>query len=640
MAAIVNVNIYAADPNIPDEVELDEMLARIGLGDTTRDRFREVYGYRTGKDFLLMDFHKKASSHLFSAMTGQPPVPFSKRLADGVISARYFAQFRASRGQVPFTPASYAPNPADLSEAMQFVWHERATLLMHMSNTVAPLVIAPFTDMQRFPSFKSNTAAACATVRSPGNGAYFSYLLRFTGEVTLEALNAVYASIDQNLVATTVHAGMRYDEDNRILFRAIATSVSDGRLGAFIDPYRDAADGRGAYLAIVLACYDPSMAPARIERAKETLRNLKWVAGGDLETYIRNVLEQHSVLIDNQHVWDPSEKAMSFRRGLSSNERYRSVVIAWAADTTFEWQCSQIRTALSNDNDFNRNGRTADNRRVNQHVSARRSTPAKRTAKPTTGSSRRLVKGHKLPKSGIELHNGQYSVEDIKLLRQHGEYEEMTAFRALHAPPRGTNAVATSDRLDGDAASQAGQSIRSTGSRSQFSAETASLRSNERGNAMVATGRPRLITCPHTTFEFLNHRSIDNTPSWMKEPRFVSEKRAAHSRQSATTSLGPRWQAPTNRGIDAVAVMTRPPTVIPAAPTKPPTRRHHTTTVKKPAAKKASTMPTLTNPVSYSSSSDSEDSEIRLMDRAYQAHVLACCLAQVAVPVAIIVATW
>jgi hypothetical protein len=39
MATIVNINIYAADPNIPDEVKLDEMLARIGLGDITRNRF-------------------------------------------------------------------------------------------------------------------------------------------------------------------------------------------------------------------------------------------------------------------------------------------------------------------------------------------------------------------------------------------------------------------------------------------------------------------------------------------------------------------------------------------------------------------------------------------------------------------------
>jgi hypothetical protein len=328
---------------------------------------------------------------------------------------------------------------------------------------------------------------------------------------------------------------------------------------------------------------------------------------------------------DNQHIYDPSEKAMSYRQGLSSNERYRSVVIAWAADTTFEWQCSQIRTAFSNENNFNRNSRTVDNRRVNQHVSAQCSAPAKRTAKPTTGPSRRLVKGHKLPKSGIELHNGQYSVEDIKLLHQHGEYEEMKAFRALHQPPHGTNAVATSDCLDGDAASQTGQSVCSTGSRSQFSAETASLRSNERGNAMVATSRPKFILCPHTTFEFSNHRSIDNTPSWMTEPRFVSEKHAAHSRQSATTSLGPRWQAPTNRGVDAVAVTARPPTLIPTVHTKQSTTRHHTIshTVKKPAAKKTSTMPNLTNPVGYTSSSDSEDSDIHRFDRAYHASVLA-----------------
>jgi hypothetical protein len=340
-------NIYAADTNIPDEVEFDDMLSRIGLGANTRNRFREVYGYRTGEDFLLMDFHKKASSHLFSAMTGQPPVPFSKRLADGVIAACYYAQYRASRGQIPFTPASYAPNPPAVSTAMQRIWHERARLLMQLSTTVAPVIIAPFTDMQCFPAFKSNTATACATVRSPGTGAYLSYLTRSISEVTPATLNATYDSIDQDLIATTLHTGVRYEEDNRILFRAIATAVSDGILGAFINPYCDTADGRGAYLAIVQACY--GMAPARIKRAKEVLHNLRWVAGGDLETYIHNTLEQHAILIDNQHVFDPSEKAMSFRHGLSSNERYRSVVIAWAANTTFEWQCGQIRMALSND---------------------------------------------------------------------------------------------------------------------------------------------------------------------------------------------------------------------------------------------------------------------------------------------------
>jgi hypothetical protein len=117
-------------------------------------------------------------------------VAFPQILADGVIAARHFAQYKVSRGQVPFTPASYAPNPAVASAAMQRLWYERARLVMALPSAVPPLVIAPFTDMQRFPAFNSIVAAACATVRRPGNGVFFTYLSRTIGTVTPAILNA------------------------------------------------------------------------------------------------------------------------------------------------------------------------------------------------------------------------------------------------------------------------------------------------------------------------------------------------------------------------------------------------------------------------------------------------------------------
>jgi hypothetical protein len=101
-----------------------------------------------------------------------------------------------------------------------------------------------------------------------------------------------------------VHEGTRYEEDNRVLYRAIANAVGEGRLGAYIDTYRDTADGRGAYLALTLACYDPSLAPARIETAKEYLRHLRWTTGSNLEAYIHHTLGQHAILLDNQHIFD------------------------------------------------------------------------------------------------------------------------------------------------------------------------------------------------------------------------------------------------------------------------------------------------------------------------------------------------
>jgi hypothetical protein len=500
-------NINAVNAGIPGEVELDDMFARIGLNVHARNQFRKVYGYRTGDEFVYMDVHKKSAMYLQSAIAVEPLALFSKRLADGVMAARHFAQYQVNRGQVPWTPATYAIGTPAESARMQNQWLERSRLVAQLSSAPPTLVIAPFTDMLRFPAFKANTAAACATTRSLDTGAFFGYLLRRTGAVTAAARAAIYENIDADLVTTTVHEGTRYEEDNRVLYRAIANSVGEGRLGAYIDTYRDTADGRGAYLALTLACYDPSLAPARIETAKEHLRHLRWVTGSNLETYIHHTLEQHAILLDNQQIFDVSDKAMVFRRGLSENERYRSVVIAMPPNTTFEVACGLVRTAVMNDTNLNRNGRAADNHGINRAANVanapRRSAPTARTNRTTTKvPSRRsgagTVKGHKLPKSGVQLHNGEYSPEDIKLLREHGEYEEMRAFRNQHNVGRSTNAIATSDRQDGNAASYAEQSVHSSGTRSYLSGDVASLRSNDRGNAMVVTGRPHTVAFPVT----------------------------------------------------------------------------------------------------------------------------------------------
>jgi hypothetical protein len=197
-----------------------------------------------------------------------------------------------------------------------------------------------------------------------------------------------------------------------------------------------------------------------------------------------------------------------------------------------------------NDTNLNRNGRAADNRNINRAANVahapRRSAPTARTnCTATKAPSRRsgagTVKGHKLPKSGVQLHNGEYSPEDIKLLRKHGEYEEMCAFRNQHSVGRSTNAVATSDRQDGDATSYAEQSVHSNGTCSYLSGNAASLRSNNCGNIMVVTGRPHLVAFP-APHKLPGHRSIDNSPSWMRNPQFVSEAHATKSRQHASAA--------------------------------------------------------------------------------------------------------
>jgi hypothetical protein len=481
-------------------------------------------------------------------------------------------------------------------------------------------MIAAFTDMQHYPAFRANTVATCATARSFETGANYQYLLRKFGIVTAEARAATYASIDLDLIATTMHSGVRFEEDNANLYRAIATAVGEGKLGTFIDAFRETADGRGAYLALTNACYSPSLAVSRAETCKQVLRNLTWGVGTDLEAYIQATLNQHNLIAENTDEQSPftdRDKALFFRRGLSTNERYRSVVIAMPATTSYEAACEAIRTVVMHDTELNHNGRAADNRAINRTGNAanapntaRRSASNRPARAAPSAPSRRsgagTVKGYKLPKSGIQLHNGEYSPEDIKLLREHGEYEEMRAFRTQNNVRRNTNAVATSNRQDGDVASQAGHSVRSLGSRSHLSGDTASLRSNDRGNAMIMTGRPRMVAVPGAHMS-PTHRNIDNSPSWMRDPKFVSEVHATKSRQFTNgLSLGPRWEAPTHRVIKAVTqAVVLAPVKMSNPPAKPP--------VRKPAAVAKAPMPppkptpVIENLVGYSSSEDSSD---------------------------------
>jgi hypothetical protein len=227
-------NIDAVDNAIPAEVAFDDMLGRIGLNVHARDKFRQVFGYRTGNEFVQMDVHKKSAMYLQTAIAVKPLAHFSKKLADGVMAARHYAQYQVSRSPDPWTPATYAAGTPEQSGAMQCKWLERSRLLGTLSSTPPTLTIAAFTDMQRYPAFRANTVATCATARSFETGANYQYLLRKFGIVTAEARAATYASIDLDLIATTMHSGVRFEEDNANLYRAIATAVGEGKLGTFM----------------------------------------------------------------------------------------------------------------------------------------------------------------------------------------------------------------------------------------------------------------------------------------------------------------------------------------------------------------------------------------------------------------------
>jgi hypothetical protein len=129
---------------------------------------------------------------------------------------------------------------------------------------------------------------------------------------------------------------------------------------------------------------------------------------------------------------------------------------------------------------------------------------------------------------------------------------------------------------------------------------------------MAVTGR-RIVAFPGFC-KPPGHRNIDNRPSWMHDPQFVSEAHATKSHQYATAaSLGPRWEAPTNCAIEAV--VRAPQTA--ANPLAKPRKAPEKPLARKSAPKKAppaelKAPPSSKNLVDYSSSDDSHEDFIQV----------------------------
>jgi hypothetical protein len=69
---------------------------------------------------------------------------------------------------------------------------------------------------------------------------------------------------------------------------------------------------------------------------------------------------------------------------------------------------------------------------------------------------------------------------------------------------------------------------------------------------MIMTSHPQMVAVPGSHV-LPTHRNIDNSPSWMRNPQFVSKAHATKSRQSTNgLSLGLRWEAPMHCVIEAV----------------------------------------------------------------------------------------
>jgi hypothetical protein len=408
-----------------------------------------------------------------------------------------------------------------------------------------PLVFPKFTEMGQWTVFEDSIQDALHERRDPTN------LIRFSAGIctnlvpTAADLAANYGTIDEELVALFLLAGAAWVAMNQAIFKALADSLATGTLGYLIQRFRRTMDGRAAFEALRDACYSSTQAIVRVQTTHNLLSAARWTAGSDLETFIAKHLRGHDIL--RRHGSDASEqqKLLWFLRGLNDNGDYQSVSLAMGAIATFVQAVDHIRHAVAADRGMNRRG--VDRRRAGQVQTGTResrgrdsrdhspqqrrgrssSTNKRTTTKPATKRSRSVppilpITGT-FKKCGLPLHGGDYTAEDIKKIRDAGEYPQLQALRKKIADDvkrksRSARAVATAELNFDDNESIASQSIISIGTASYRSeASIGSLGEvSSRHLGMVTMGRsvPNQIDV-HAANAPNSLRRPDSQPAWL-----------------------------------------------------------------------------------------------------------------------------
>jgi hypothetical protein len=109
------------------------------------------------------------------------------------------------------------------------------------------------------------------------------YLIRDEAVVTANDRALAYATVDDRLIATTLHAGEHYLIDNKRLFNEIKALTVDGPGWTYIKRYDKAENGRAAYIALKQQCEGNSAITTRKMKAYNMISSAKY--SGERKSY-------------------------------------------------------------------------------------------------------------------------------------------------------------------------------------------------------------------------------------------------------------------------------------------------------------------------------------------------------------------
>lgn len=109
------------------------------------------------------------------------------------------------------------------------------------------------------------------------------YLIREEAVVTADARTKAYPTVDERLIATTLHSGQHYLIDNKRLFNEIKALTVDGPGWTYIKRYDKAENGRAAYTALKQQCEGNSAITTRKMKAYNMISSAKYF--GERKSY-------------------------------------------------------------------------------------------------------------------------------------------------------------------------------------------------------------------------------------------------------------------------------------------------------------------------------------------------------------------
>ena len=139
------------------------------------------------------------------------------------------------------------------------------------------------------------------------------YLIREEEVVTAAARNKAYSTVDERLIATTLHSSQHYLVDNKRLFNEIKALTVDGPGWTYIKRYDKKEDGRSAYIALKKQCEGNSAITTRKMKAYNMISSAKYFGerkSYNFSKYIEAHQEGYNEIID----CDDNEKIPEAKR--------------------------------------------------------------------------------------------------------------------------------------------------------------------------------------------------------------------------------------------------------------------------------------------------------------------------------------